>query len=362
MINFAPANSVEIWDEIRLRGKLEDLANATKKGYWIHKDLTVTKSSCLGRCFWSIIGKRFECLRRDFYDIDLKMSKRYLEHIANKIEQDKIDDTELVNLFFYAVGNFEEITNYHYRINLPTKLFQIAHQPSPQAPAPTALPATINVSVTPPDPIIETRVVEVAHPVFVDVPVPIPVDPYLPMRRYIRPVVYPRSLDIPYSFTPERSVPIMTGGRQIPGTGRSEPIRNVAADLQSRGIQVVSSPVVTSPTYVSPSSNIGGRQIPGTGRSEPLRNVAADLQSRGIQVSSRPTVTAPTYIPVARQSSDLGGRQIPGTGRSSFAAPSFTASSRPVSSVSSGFNSGFSSGGSRSSFSSSDRVIPGSRR
>ena len=80
MINFSvhtKENHVKAWDEIKLAYKLHKLAKADKNTTWLHRNLSIAKSSVIGRLFWCI-AKHFDWMRRAFYDIDLKRSQAIL--------------------------------------------------------------------------------------------------------------------------------------------------------------------------------------------------------------------------------------------------------------------------------------------
>ena len=61
----------------QLISTLTQLTSAQKSRDWIRADLTLSKSSKLGRIFWCAI-KHFNCLREFFYGVNLEKSKERL--------------------------------------------------------------------------------------------------------------------------------------------------------------------------------------------------------------------------------------------------------------------------------------------
>lgn len=112
VVKFSPSTGIECWDYPTIQRKLIDLSQADKNRYWICRDLSLAKSSCMGRSFWKI-AQHFSCLR-SFYFIDPNHSTSLLEKIWKLIELNH--DEGLKPLFFQAVANFEEVTGHHVKI------------------------------------------------------------------------------------------------------------------------------------------------------------------------------------------------------------------------------------------------------
>lgn len=107
----------KLWDEQKLEHKLEHLANAGKSTTWIRRNLTIVKSSFIGRLLWCI-AKHFDWMRRLFYDIDLERSKALLKELQPQVYSK--GNARLQKLFEKAVGNFNHIAPRH-AVRLPQR-------------------------------------------------------------------------------------------------------------------------------------------------------------------------------------------------------------------------------------------------
>src|SRR5690242_7647432 len=88
--------------------KLESLATATKQEYWLCSDLSVKKSTAIGRFFWTLIAKRFDFLRKFFYGVDLVQSHSQFHKIKAKLIAEK--DPKKIAVYNSAVRAFNKIS------------------------------------------------------------------------------------------------------------------------------------------------------------------------------------------------------------------------------------------------------------
>lgn len=221
---FDPHIRNEIWNEAEIRSKLKGIANADKSHQWIQADLSTPDSSSLGRCFWTIVGKHFQCMRTALYNVNLRTTMRILEELREIIP----DNSDLIDLFDRAAGNFERIT--HRRLDLPGRIFtQTIERPYSVIETPIHQPSVIYREIVQPRPIILTqpRIIRRLPPP--PRPVPYHATHFRPQERAIpgfRPPMVPtRSLPMPARNIPMpiqigRGAVLTSDGRQIPGTAR----------------------------------------------------------------------------------------------------------------------------------------------
>ncbi len=103
-------NNGQKWSQDFLEKKLDALQKASKKRAWIREDLSTSKSTLIGRIFWSI-AKSFNWTRRLFYHVDLDNSKKILENLEPQIR--KLQNAQLQTLFDKAILNFNSIAPKH---------------------------------------------------------------------------------------------------------------------------------------------------------------------------------------------------------------------------------------------------------
>src|SRR5580704_7211857 len=90
------------WDQNTLKSKLEGLSHLEdKQSGWVQGELNISSSGPISRFFWSLIGKRFETLRKSFYGVNLAKSQNILNQLQPQINQSR--NKALIELFRRAV-------------------------------------------------------------------------------------------------------------------------------------------------------------------------------------------------------------------------------------------------------------------
>lgn len=298
--SFNPGIRGESWNLETIQNRLTNLVSADRKSTWIRSDLVTSRSSCLGRFFWSVMAKHFYCLRSSCYSVDLAVSQRILQNLGRVIESQHADNQKLILLFRGALTNFETITQGHYLVRFQESRVPVL--PPPIIIEPDSMTFSEPVATTP-------VVIPVSIPVFPPEPIVVPIF----RSPHVMPPIYTRhpSPIFVQSHPHRLSSDSM---RQIPGLGRGEPVREIAASLQSRGISVASGPSGIAASVgrsVNPVLTVDGRQVPGTGQA---------LHSR-VSVASGPSIMMRPAAPVPT----VDGRQIPGTSHANLSRPRISA-------------------------------------
>lgn len=102
---------------------LDEMIKAKKKEHWIQADLSISKSSWIGRVMWVVL-KHFACLRDLFYDIDLKESHNNWMILTKKIAEDP-RLKKLTDKWRQAAVNYNAIVSERHQLKEVKKFNQL---------------------------------------------------------------------------------------------------------------------------------------------------------------------------------------------------------------------------------------------
>lgn len=285
-INFSPGFK-EVWNENTLRMRLYDLSNA-KNDTWIHTNLTVTESNWASRCLFSLVGKRFACLRK-LYFINPSHSANSLERLGVLVA--KHPDPELYALFSRAASNFAFITNHSVRYPewslRPEQPFasEACATQTPITSQETAFVQTSSPQLVAVEPVTEPLIMHEVHQHYHVSTPPVIVDrgrPPLHVVHHVTPgYVAPRHIPIPHGAVNRVPVAVTAERNIVPGTGRREPQRNAAPSLAAQNVRLASQAKVvglrpSTPAVVPPQA--AKRMNLGPTRTEAVRHASPPVR------------------------------------------------------------------------------------